>query len=96
MDEPLSSALFDFDFERTESISGTDLEVARSEVRARIFEEVLLYRPALASMMHHESSGDAKMGFYGMDQTEDMVVDQNEADTKPYATCRDMYDKFHK
>ena len=47
MDEPYSGALFDFDFERTESISGVNLEVARNEVRARIFEEVLLYRPAL-------------------------------------------------
>lgn len=61
MDEPLSSALFDFDFERTDSISGRNLDVARSEVRARIFEEVVLYRPALASMsmsMHLDAKMD--------------------------------------
>lgn len=77
MDEPLSSALFDFDFERTDSISGRNLEVARSEVRARIFEEVLLYRPSLARMIDHDTKMD-----YGGDYGSDRMDDQPDADTK--------------
>jgi len=94
MDEPLSSNLFDFDFERTESISGFDVEVARAEVRARIFEEVLLYRPGLAQSHASGSYGDAKMGYgtTGPSSREQFMDVQDEADGKVFFDARDGAD----
>ena len=89
MDEPLSGALFDFDFERTESISGVDLDVARAEVRARIFEEVLLYRPSLA-FTGKPTCGDAKAGGGGGGGGGMDVADDSEA--KQFFDARDGSD----
>jgi len=92
MDEPLSSTLFDFDFERTESISGVDLEVARAEVRARIFEEVLLYRPGLAQHRTQPFGADSKRAVGGGGGSGMDVQDDASADAKQFYDARDGTD----
>jgi serine/threonine protein kinase len=68
MDEPVCSELFDFDFERgtTSDLSAAHKDVmSRDEVRLRIFDEVLKYRPAAAAAVKdtlHLIDADAKTG----------------------------------
>lgn len=68
MDEPVCSELFDFDFERgtTSDLSAAHKDVmSRDEVRLRIFDEVLKYRPAAAAAVKdtlHLLDADAKNG----------------------------------
>ena len=94
MDEPYSGALFDFDFERTESISGVNLEVARNEVRARIFEEVLLYRPALAQYSSKQRSGLDAKGGSNMDRDDAMETARDGMEVQDADLEADMK-KFH-
>ncbi len=54
MAEPVSRTLFDFDFEK--SPSGMDVDISREEVQARMYEEMLLYRPYGSSLSAHTES----------------------------------------
>jgi mitogen-activated protein kinase 1/3 len=66
MEEPVCTELFDFDFERgtTSDLSAVHKDVmSRDEVRLRIFDEVLKYRPAAAAAVKdslHLMDADAK------------------------------------
>ena len=68
MEEPVCKELFDFDFERgtTSNMESTSKDVmSREEVRLRIFDEVLKYRPAAAAAVQdtlHPMDADAKCG----------------------------------
>ena len=68
MEEPVCKELFDFDFERgtTSNMDSIDKDVmSREEVRLRIFDEVLKYRPAAAAAVQdtlHLMDADAKSG----------------------------------
>ena len=68
MEEPVCKELFDFDFERgtTSNMDNMDKDVmSREEVRLRIFDEVLKYRPAAAAAVQdtlHLMDADAKGG----------------------------------
>lgn len=77
MPEPDSRALFDFDFERTPG--GMDVDMPREEVRARMYEELLIYRPESG----RGGGGDAKgsKDWKGMDDDlEDVMVTAREED----------------